>query len=66
MTVNNWQYAQDVASYNAEINQLKERVEELKAIEEHHRILNGKLREEIQYLRHQITYEGSQNYDDGI
>jgi len=66
MTISHLQYTQDIAIYKKEIQMWKERVESLKEIEEQHRILNGKLREEIQYLRHQITYEGSQNYDDGI
>ena len=66
MSISNWNHDQDIALYKRDINALKEQVKGLQEIEEQHRILNGKLREEIQYLRHQITYERSKNNDDGF
>ena len=66
MSISNWNHDQDIALYKRDINALKEQVKGLQEIEEQHRILNGKLREEIQYLRHQITYERSQTNDDGF
>ena len=66
MSISNWNHAQDIALYKRDINALREQVKGLQEIEEQHRILNGKLREEIQYLRHQITYERSQTNDDGF
>ena len=66
MSISNWNHDKDIALYERDIAILKEQVKGLQEIEEQHRILNGKLREEIQYLRHQITYERSQTNDDGF
>jgi len=66
MSISNWNHDKDIALYKRDIDALKEQVKGLQEIEEQHRILNGKLREEIQYLRHQITYERSQTNDDGF
>ena len=48
------QMNEDVKVYKKEIQMWKERVDDLKEIEEQHRILNGQLREEIIYLRKQL------------
>ena len=66
MSISNWNHDKDIALYKRDIDALKEQVKGLQEIEEQHRILNGNLREEIQYLRHQITYERSQTNDDGF
>ena len=66
MSISNWNHDKDIALYERDIAILKEQVKGLQEIEEQHRILNGKLREEIQYLRHQITHERSQTNDDGF